>query len=178
MLFNDVSESTNKSSKSKLIKELRKIDPTLTVKVVSKEIIIINFPIIGINNDIIFSRIEELQPTLGILNFTLSTTSLEDVFLKINSSEVSKNLFENQLTDGENDITALLLNNRDDSVIKNVSQNKIKMHQTNFSNDFKLNMTRQVISNWRNRKNFLMEMISSILIFFVSYLCSYMHINL
>ena len=176
-LFNDVSESTNKSSKSKLIKELRKIDPTLTVKVVSKEIIIINFPIIGINNDIIFSRIEELQPTLGILNFTLSTTSLEDVFLKINSSEVSKNLFENQLTDGENDITALLLNNRDDSVIKNVSQNKIKMHQTNFSNDFKLNMTRQVISNWRNRKNFLMEMISSILIFFVSYLCSYVYFN-
>ena len=109
--------------------------------------------------------------------FLIYKLFLKDVFLKINSSEVSKNLFENQLTDGENDITALLLNNRDDSVIKNVSQNKIKMHQTNFSNDFKLNMTRQVISNWRNRKNFLMEMISSILIFFVSYLCFYMHIN-
>ena len=108
MLFNDVSESTNKSSKSKLIKELRKIEPNLTVKVVSKESIIINFPIIGINNDIIFSRIEELQPTLGILNFTLSTTSLEDVFLKIISSEVSKNLFENQLTDWENHLSVII----------------------------------------------------------------------
>ena len=49
------------------------------------------------NINLIFDKIEKniFKEKYGIINYTISSTSLEDVFLKLNNNEMSKIMFNN-----------------------------------------------------------------------------------
>jgi ATP-binding cassette subfamily A (ABC1) protein 3 len=178
-LFDNVilSKPESKNVKLRLIEEMRKIDSSLLVKVVSKECVVLNFPSISKNTMDVFNKIDELKDSLGISNYTISTTSLEDVFLKINSHEVSKNLFEDQLKSESSKETSLQINSNDfqDNILNR--NEEITLNKTTWTNDLKLSLTRHFISNWRNKKNFLLEIFASLFSFFVSFLCFNVFIN-
>ena len=154
--------------KIKIIHEMKKIDPKLYVKVISKESIVLNFPEITENCDKIFSRIDEIKEEFKIMNYTLSTTSLEDVFLKVNNNDFSKNLFEDQINNYEANV-----NSTNNSLSVNqivINDNNLNESKSVILNEIKLNIVRHLISNYRNKKNILLEMTASLLTFFVSLL--------
>ena len=81
-----------------LLGELKEIDETAVIKVSSKNLISINFmSMIDKNINLIFDKIENniFKEKYGIINYTISSTSLEDVFLKLNNNEMSKIMFNN-----------------------------------------------------------------------------------
>ena len=171
LLFNDdenLSNSNMTMNKFKLIKKLKIVEPKLSVKVISRESILINFPVISENCDKIFSKIQELQSEFNLLNYIVSTTSLEDVFLKVNNNEFSKNLFENELNSfqDENNQSSIFLNVPPQEMLK------LNKSQSSILNEIKLNIIRHAISNYRNKKTLLMEMVASLMSFFVSLLCA------
>ncbi len=159
-------DSVLTQEKVEIIREMKKIEPRLYIKVLSKESLVINFPEITENCERIFSKIEGKKKESLILNYTVSTTSLEDVFLKVNNNDFSKNLFENELN---------CFHNKDNISSSNALD--IRMENLNFNdsksslfNEIKLNVIRHSISNYRNKKNIMLEMIASLLSFFVSFL--------
>ncbi len=159
-------DSVMTEEKVEIIKEMKKIEPNLYIKVVSKESLVINFPEISENCERIFSKIEEKKKDSLILNYTVSTTSLEDVFLKVNNNDFSKNLFENELNSFQHHhhiSPSNTLNIRMENLNFNDSKSSI-------FNEIKLNVIRHSISNYRNKKNIMLEMIASLLSFFVSFL--------
>lgn len=90
-------EKITNQKRSKLILLLKKFDDKIGVKALGKELMILNFPTIKENCEKLFEKIEEIKHEMGIINYTLMTTSLEDVFIKLNEGEDSKHMFENQL---------------------------------------------------------------------------------
>lgn len=151
--------------KLQLIQEMKKIEPKLYIKVISKESVVINFPEITENCEKIFMAIDEKKKELLILNYTVSTTSLEDVFLKVNNNDFSKNLFENELNcfNYEQNNFSSVVNVRMDGL--NFNDSKSSLY-----NEIKLNIIRHSISNYRNKKNILLEMVASLLSFVVALL--------
>ena len=73
-------------NKKKLIYEkIKAIEPQSTIRVTSKSVFSINIQSNKANADKIFALIEESKEEYGIEDYTVSSTSLEDVFLKINN---------------------------------------------------------------------------------------------
>jgi ABC-type multidrug transport system ATPase subunit len=163
--------------RSKLISELKIIEPKMMIKVTSKETIVVNFPEIGTDSSRIFKLIENLKDEVCILNFTLSTTSLEDVFLKLNNDEFCKNLFSN-LDDLDYVNNSDELNNKKSISAtnnKNISNKNFASDNGNnylnkkvpFFQELSLNINRHLIALWRNKKGFLIEILSCSFTFFV-----------
>jgi ATP-binding cassette subfamily A (ABC1) protein 3 len=90
-------EKQNKRDRTNLINELREVQPDLTVRVLGKETISINFPSLGESIEPTFRRIRDLQGMYLISNYTVSTTSLEDVFLRLNDHNFSNKLYKKKL---------------------------------------------------------------------------------
>ena len=70
--------------------KLKQIDNSGLIKIASKNILSINFLKTDDNVKELFKEIERIKTDYGIENYTVSTTSLEDVFLKLNISGKSK----------------------------------------------------------------------------------------
>lgn len=88
--------------KAELIYELKQIEPLSVIKVLGKDLIKINFPESSLKEkkiNQIFKKIELVKDKYKIQNYTVATTSLEDVFFKVNDNEFTRNLFEKELKD-------------------------------------------------------------------------------
>ena len=88
--------------KAELIFELKQLEPQAVIKVLGKDLIKINFPEKALKEskiNALFKTIEQLKDKYKILNYTVSTASLEDVFFKVNDNEFTRNLFEKELKD-------------------------------------------------------------------------------
>lgn len=71
-----------------------------------KEVLVVNFQNINEKASDLFAHIDQVKDKYGIINYTVSTTELEDVFLKLNRNEASKNLFNsdyNTIPNTDND---------------------------------------------------------------------------
>ena len=94
--FNDIKHKTQLMYKMKLI------EPKMVIKIFGRDLIKINFPDSTLKTkklESIFKLIEMYIEQKKINNYTVSTTSLEDVFFKVNDNEFTKNLFEKELAD-------------------------------------------------------------------------------
>ena len=115
--------------KRKIIHTLKKYDENIGIKALGKELMILNVPNVKENCEKLFETLEAIKDELAIVNYTVTTTSLEDVFIKLNTNEDSKNMFEDQLN-LEDEVF-------DDSSNENVDGNKksINLNKEEFAGD-------------------------------------------
>ena len=183
----------NYMNRMDLLDELKVIDSTAVIKVSSKNLISINFmSMIDKNINLIFDKIEKniFKEKYGIINYTISSTSLEDVFLKLNNNEMSKIMFNNTKFFHKNNKSELsenlintnnTLSNTNDSINviireSNQNNNNINSNQINninintsncakktksFCNELKEGIKRNFIPLWRNKCNFIIEVLSA-----------------
>ena len=87
----------NEKNKIQFFKELLKYEPKAEIKVASKGLLSITIQSNNENINDIFKYIEESKSSLGIEDYTIGSTSLEDVFLKINNKTVltDENILDN-----------------------------------------------------------------------------------
>ena len=84
-------------NKQNIINEFLKYYTNLNIKISSRNYISITFNAIDDNTNKIFEYIESIKEQFGIIDYNISTTSLEDVFLKVNKKNDIMN--ENDLID-------------------------------------------------------------------------------
>jgi ABC-type multidrug transport system ATPase subunit len=154
----------------KLIDELRKEEPKCSVKVMSKETIVVNFPEINKSCENIFRLVDIIKDECFIINYTLSTTSLEDVFLKLNSNEFTRKMFENELNDdketqsdksGKNNL--IKIEGEEYSRLNN----DLVSEKASFITELGLNINRHTLALWRNKRAFIIEVVACSITFFV-----------
>ena len=142
IIFN--SNIFSEEDKEQLLNNLKKIEPSIELKISSKSVLSFNIENINKNNELLLKEVER-QKTLGkIEDFTISTTTLEDVFLKINNSNII------------NSTTDLILNN-----------NNMIEGYSNVSTQLKANLIRNLIPLYRNPFGFIFELISSLIIIII-----------
>ncbi len=98
----------NENYKSQFYQEILKYEPNCEIKVASKAIFSINISSNNKSIKEIFDYIENTKDQYGIEDYTVSSTSLEDVFLKINNKA---NLHDQKYSSNEpsfNELTGIL----------------------------------------------------------------------
>ena len=119
----------------------------------------------NISNNIneIFKAIDEVKIEYGIENYTVSTTTLEDVFIKINSNELSEDMFN--VDDSSNAINNNEIKPTTQDQIINVNDDPIivAQKQGSFFEQLWANVSRQFLSLLRNFKLFILEIIAAAL---------------
>ena len=88
--------------KAQLMYKIKLVEPKMVIKIFGRDLIKINFPDSTLKTkklEGILKLIEMYIEQQKINNYTVSTTSLEDVFFKVNDNEFTKNLFEKELAD-------------------------------------------------------------------------------
>ena len=148
-----------REKRNEFVSKLKQIDNSGLIKIASKNILSINFLKTDDNVKELFKEIERIKTDYGIENYTVSTTSLEDVFLKLNNNELSTLMF-NQLEKEEDFIKSKY----DTSVTVNV---KNKKTQISFRNEIRYNISRNLIPLWRNKSSFILEIISASITIFI-----------
>ena len=106
---------SNLKSKAELIADLKSlVGDDIHIKILGKDFLKLNFPDENQNEGNnsqrimkLFNRIKNIQSKYFILDYTVSTSSLEDVFLKVNDNEFTRNLFENELEQIIGEITVI-----------------------------------------------------------------------
>ena len=124
----------NRDKRMEFLSKLKNIDNSGLIKIASKNILSLNF--LNSNNQVkeLFKEIEKIKNDFGIENYTVSTTTLEDVFLKLNDNELSTLMF-NQLEKEEE-----YINSKHDTSIKvNLINEKSNIK---FSKEIYYNITR------------------------------------
>ena len=94
------SKKFKNENKQNIINEFLKYYENLKVKISSRNYISITFNALNDNTNKIFEYIESVKEQFGIIDYNISTTSLEDVFLKVNKNNDIIN--ENDLIDLNN----------------------------------------------------------------------------
>ena len=189
----------NFGNRMDLLDELKEIDKSVVIKVSSKNLFKVNFSNMNDNSiNLIFDKIEKnsFKQKYGIINYTISSTSLEDVFLKLNNNELSKIMFNNtKLFQKSNELSESLINsssnninnsqntqneNQLDSinvVIRDANSNNLNINilnnnsnlnisncaarSKNYLNELKEEIKRNLIPLWRNKCNFIVEVLSA-----------------
>lgn len=162
----------------KLIDELRKEEPKCSVKVMGKETIVVNFPEINKTCENIFRLVDKIKNECCIINYTLSTTSLEDVFLKLNSNEFTRKMFENELnenreTQGDQTEQTGRSSQNKNNIIKVEGEeysrlnNNYLSEKASFMTELGLNINRHIVALWRNKRAFIIEILACSITFFV-----------
>ena len=77
-------EKFTNENKNFILNSIKVIYPNYTIKVSSKTLLSLSFGIINEKTEDIFDYIENIKDKIGIEDYIISTTSLEDVFLKLN----------------------------------------------------------------------------------------------
>ena len=171
-----------------LLEELKQIDSSAVIKVSSKNLLSINFmSMIDRDINLIFDKIEknEFKEKYGIVNYTISSTSLEDVFLKLNNNEMSKIMFNNtKFFQKNNELNENMINtsqttsdsfnviiretNPGSNNINNALVNDININSSNcckktksLLSELKEGIKRNFIPLWRNKCNFIVEVLSA-----------------
>ena len=134
----------NENNKQILFGKIKEFNNDANIKLFSKGIFSINIKSVNQNNYKIFNYIEESKDKLGINDYTISSTSLEDVFLKINT-----------------------FNNLNFQTYINVNKEKNKIKENrNYYNGFLSQLFSQIKRHlfplWRNKIAFIIELISGL----------------
>ena len=168
--------ANNYMNRNELLEDLKEIDDSAVIKVASKNILSINFmSMLKKNIDLIFDKIEKnnFKEKYGIVNYTISSTSLEDVFLKLNNDEMSKIMFNtNKFLKKDNELMSTSANNSSNVIIvdsnNNNNNNRNEVNNINnscgikkFCSELKGGLKRNLIPIWRNKCNFFMEVLSA-----------------
>ncbi len=162
----NVEERINKNKKY-LITELKKLCPELKVKVIGKETVVLNFQDVSDKYSQIFEAIEMLKEKSEVVNYTLSTTTLEDVFLKLNDNEFSKNIFEDYF---QRDINIQI--SQEGNINQFLGREINVKPSIGLFQEVKISLKRHIISLTRNKATLVIELISSIIsfLFFVFFI--------
>ena len=149
--------------RNNIYKKLKSIDNSAVIKISSKFVLSINFMNISNNINEIFKAIDEVKIEYGIENYTVSTTTLEDVFIKINSNELSEDMFN--VDDSSNAINNNEIKPTTQDQITNVNDDPIivAQKQGSFFEQLWANVSRQFLSLLRNFKLFILEIIAAAL---------------
>ena len=136
--------------------ELKQIDQTAEIKYQSMFMLSMYFKTINEQVNAVFSKLSELKNNFPIVNYTMSSTTLEEVFLFVNVLQNEPNV---------NGVLSL----NDSIPITNESQNIQIADKTPPSccGQIYLNIKRQCISFWRNKLSFFIEIFSSLMLFLV-----------
>ena len=96
----------NEKNKIQFFKEILKYEPKAEIKVASKGLLSITIQSNNENINDIFKYIEESKSSLGIEDYTIRSTSLEDVFLKINNKTIltDENILDNNFLEIKNEL--------------------------------------------------------------------------
>ena len=146
------SNQFTKDNRDNFLNEVKNIYPQYKIKISSKGILSISCDIIDERALDIFNYIDEVKNNIGIEDYTISTTSLEDVFLKLNVSEKNKNKDEIKVN------KELEIQNNPRNLVKESSSFKEQLYQ---------NVKRNLITLWRNKSNFIVELLSSLIILII-----------
>ena len=180
----------NNYNRSELLEDLKRSDNSGTIKVVSKNLLSINFMSMNeANINSIFEKIEDEKfiEKYGIINYTISTTSLEDVFLKLNNDEISSLMLNNnKFLQKNNELMDLSSNNSLNSTKNSsainvaISESNNSINNRNARNDdnclngikkffieLKGGIKRNLIPLWRNKCNFIVEVLSASITIFI-----------
>ena len=96
----------NEKNKIQFFKEILKYEPKAEIKVASKGLLSLTIQSNNENINDIFTYIEESKSSLGIEDYTIGSTSLEDVFLKINNKTIltDENILDNNFLEIKNEL--------------------------------------------------------------------------
>ena len=133
----------NENYKSQFYDEILKYEPKAEIKVDSKSIFSINIQSNNQQINEIFDYIEKEKDNFGIENYTIGSTSLEDVFLKINN----KSNFGNQ---------------KYSEKIESEDLNKPLPQKSGFCRQLCAQITRGFYPFFRNKTLFFFELLSSL----------------
>ena len=173
--------------KRQIFEGIQKLEPKSEIRVASKGTFCINIQPSNNNIEGIFNFIEEKKDEFGISDYTVSSTSLEDVFLKINNKTVVNDMKyikrnisykKSKEINKEEDIL-------DDKDIKNYKENgkllennittnfDINIKTSSFGQQLKASIIRGIYPLSRNKMLFVLELLSGlgfvyIFIFFFS----------
>ena len=166
-----------------LIQQLRTFDNSTTVKIASKCVLSVNFSSFSERVVEVFQTIDDVKEEYGIENYSVTTTTLEDVFLRINCSELnndinnsdsSSNCSSNNIIHQSNeneqveliDISEQQQQQQQLNVDSNNNDQEFNFQATSFCKQFTVNLKKNLIPLWRNKSMFILELISaSILVF-------------
>ena len=150
----------NDSTKQKLYNELIQYEPNLEIKISSKGLFSLNIQSNNQNVKEIFNVITKHREEYGIEDYTVSSTSLEDVFLKLNHKiEIND--------EGKSD--------EDNSIeVDNFNNYELNYKQSFFS-QWKSHIKRGYFSLWRNKGYSFMELIMALFVLY-AYIIIYYNI--
>ena len=150
-----------KDKRMSLVNTFRQLGNNCKIKVSSKFAFTINF--FNITNDVeqIFENIDNVKESYGIINYTVSTTTLEDVFLKLNDSDTDSN--------DNNDNDEIIQQNTNTNLYQKTNdlisfQHDIPSLQKNsssFCSQIISGTKRNSLTLWRGFSLFLLEIIAS-----------------
>ena len=145
-----------------LFQSLKEINNTIVIKSISTEVFMVSFESIGQNIDALFDFISTKREEYGIIDYNVSTASLEDVFLKVNNNNISKQLYSelNRMSQGSSSGSVVLPLSDDLSYMD--LQNDLFVKQ-NFFQQLLSGLKKNLIYTWRNKGSFLFEIITSLL---------------
>ena len=142
----------NQENKKNVITEIKNIYPDIKIKNFSKTILSISSETIDDRLKDIFNYIDNVKEEMGIEDYTISTTSLEDVFIKLNVSDQTKNMDEIKLSEG-----------------LEIQDNPEDLHNetSSFCTQLYSNIQRNLIQFKRNKMSFTFELFSSLIIIII-----------
>ena len=174
-------EKFNDDNKEKFFDGIKKYEPKAEIRIASKGIFTINIQSNNKNIPEILEYIEQKKGEYGIDDYTVSSTSLEDVFLKINNKAslsdikyIKKNTInikrENDEEDSSDHEKNNLLENNSKNILKKIS---INIKTTSFMSQLLAQVKRGFYPLSRNKILFIFELLSGlgfvyIFIFFFS----------
>ena len=169
----------NEEYKNKIFSGVKKYEPKAEIRVASKGTFCIN---ISSNNKKIkelFDFIESIKDECGIRDYTVSSTSLEDVFLKINNKAVTNDMKYIKRTISYKNSKEIKLGVEEDKdkdeILINKKKTKFELNikTSSFCQQFKASIKRGIFPLVRNKILFVLELLSGlgfvyIFIFFFS----------
>jgi len=143
-----------------LYKKLAQFQPNLEVKISSKGLFSVNIESNNKNVKEIFNVVEECREEYGIEDYTVSSTTLEDVFLKlnhkINISEENKDI------------------NNDEILVR---EGSILIKPSSFFTQLISHIKRGIFSIWRNKSLYILELIIGLFVLYIYVLIHYNVLN-
>ena len=154
------SEIFDNSHKRELYKKLAKYQPNLEVKISSKGLFSVNIDSNNKNIKDIFNVIEECKEEYGIEDYTVSSTTLEDVFLKLN----------HKINIGEENQDI----NNDEILVR---EGSIYIKPSSFFTQLISHIKRGFFSIWRNKSLFILELIIGLFVLYIYVIIHYNVLN-
>ena len=146
------SKICNDNIKQKLYNELIQYEPNLEIKISSKGLFSLNIQSNNQNIKEIFNVITTHKEEYGIEDYTVSSTSLEDVFLKLN----------HKITINEEEKT------NEDNLIQINDMDRFRINiQKSFFSQLKSHIIRGYFSLWRNKGFSFLELLMGLFVLYV-----------